>query len=869
MAYFSIYWLRHYDEIPKEDQERTFSGTGKDIDWIKRKGIYPAGLQCIGDKGRPPNVFGGVKEMPPGQSCTHIYVSKNGTVYYFEDLKDWEYNAESNNGSNDYRGSEDDGGYGGSKDVSDYLLGGSANNNNYTYTPPPPATASLPVIDKKYLTGTVDVTGSNPDPAIFNYPKHKFKDVTELYNDPDWFDKNIKNDWDKKDKDSGKDDGGASGGASGGPSGGRHGGTGGTSKGPSGKECKCDHDDEDEEEDDEKHRPVTTTKEKTNDKQTVDDCQSWRTTQPAPKWRPSETPARRPLADTEKDLAIQAVKEELKGKYRSGFGDEYDFGERIEYYKSLGYEIILNVDMGKEYEEVVEGNGWNGGHDYKITKEDPYYIRNYQEVIARGDDNTKRWMIINAEGVRNLDGTVSMSYWHSESIPYDYEKDDWDRCPSEKRKKEEGTGGTGKTSVGDKKHHCKCDDKGGTDSPSGHGGTHKHSGVSGGPSGKKKECKPAADVKDKDVTDKCKITSDKDVTNKSNVADAGRVTDKGNVAKPDKTRNDSNPDDEENEKPTYYYDPPNPLDKKRYLVQPEPEFTPSPGPDCEKLKYKPNYNTTKLALDFVEDKDLFDKFYKKLKNAKLCNDNKTLSDKSVYLLIGLISIEGTWGKPGQSFNYYGLKENGKKLTFTEFDLGFNKFISELQKKWPNFVELLCSGDEFNSDQINKSLNSGPYIKLGLPPYCYDNDDLEKIKEPLKLERLQDDGSTKMEGMRDYGHALIDQIRTVFNIRMGVNEKKIEELQKKIESLKKQLKAKEKSKYGPWTIKSMKLIDDEIQNLKKQIEDTEKEIADLECNNKKISEEVNICDTKNKKSPNKTNQEPKRDVIYGKSILKVY
>ncbi len=88
-------------------------------------------------------------------------------------------------------------------------------------------------------------------------------------------------------------------------------------------------------------------------------------------------------------------------------------------------------------------------------------------------------------------------------------------------------------------------------------------------------------------------------------------------------------------------------------------------------------------------------------------------------------------------NYWGMGDAGAtRIYYSSFEAGLNDFIHDLSSRWPNAVGLLESGD-FNSDDMNSGLNSGPYHKY--PAY---NDDPD---------------ASQSSGFQDYAGMILNQV----------------------------------------------------------------------------------------------------------------
>jgi len=422
MAYFSLYWLKHYDEInkasPPWDQNNAHGYPLKDLEWMKQKGIYKAGIQCDGDPGKPYNLFGGVEG-----GCNTIWVSKNGTVYYYKDLKDLDVGGKTEDPTFGQNRSK----YQVENDTDQPQFGKNKININNVPT-------VLPVVKTNPVLDNRDVTGNNNDPNQNKYPRHQFRDIEDLYKDFEERASSI------KDRNSG-----GTGMPSRGPSGGRSAGTGGTSKGPSGHKCKCDdHKIEEDSKERDRKAPVNTTKEQSTDKSDLDDCAAKNVTRSAPNTPVSKTQVRDPLTDTEKERVVNTIMDQLQDEEHSDSEwRNVKVVDIVAEYKKYGYEVDLNLDVAKETEEDIDLNfnrtgSSSGAKSNRKSKTkvntDLEYIRNFKTKLADGSKKNERFVIFNVKATVHTDGSVSLNnVHHIESVPNDGTAH-FDDCENEKEK---------------------------------------------------------------------------------------------------------------------------------------------------------------------------------------------------------------------------------------------------------------------------------------------------------------------------------------------------------------------------------------------------------------------------------------------------
>lgn len=706
MSYFSLYWLKHYDEIPKVDPSQNLNTQIKDVEWMRDRGIYYAGCQSEGDPGRPANIFGGVHEISTPSECLNIWVSKKGTVYYFDDLKDLDNNSEEDS-NNSYNQTN--------RWVPRY-----SNVTDYNSI----QNQVLPVNNVNNVINTLDTTGNNLDLNRFGFPRHKFRDVTELYKDSDA-------EW-GQDMGDGKVNSGSSGGTSRGPSGGSNERSGGISGGPSGGDCKCDDADNDEENSKEREikAPVSATKEQATDTSNLRDCDSWRVTNKPSKWPVAKTLVRDPLPDTEKERVIKTVIDELyTGTHQDSSWQEVDFANLIEEYKELGYGVELRMDVDKETDETIEDDTRWGGigsvdtyNNTVSTKKTQYnYINDYHTKLAEGADDSKRSVTIDVRPTVHPDGTVSIGIvGHFETVPHDQDSGDFDACPSEKNKNENATvknGGTGATSVGVRpskaKKDCKCDDKdGGTGSPSGYAGTDDYSGIGGGPSGKnkKEDCEPNLDPTIEDVTPKNKVINKDSVTPKDEVTDSNLVTDTPMVA----TNKFA---------PVQY----SKIPRARFIYSPD-DFDPqaeSSGKKVEAKKTNDSCDASKVLDNVKNNAWWIDWFDKEGYNMYIAAKGYGLTTMGALMVLAqaykeTVTTPYKRKSSMKSHNWWGLKGGGSEFKFKDVKEGVNTLLKNMNKKWPYYYQLLKINSVPTPDDVNRGLKIDPYF-IENESYCPDCD----------------------------------------------------------------------------------------------------------------------------------------------------
>lgn len=162
---------------------------------------------------------------------------------------------------------------------------------------------------------------------------------------------------------------------------------------------------------------------------------------------------------------------------------------------------------------------------------------------------------------------------------------------------------------------------------------------------------------------------------------------------------------------------------------------------------------------------------------------------NAYLIVAQSAAEAGY-ENAVSNNYFGIGGVNKK-SYKSFNECFIDFQILINSKWPNYFNILKTAN-LDSDQINKALNSGPYIK----PYNWFKDSLFSYNldldnhEPLKLKVYNQYDRKKetyndndiifknvpvriMSGIKNYGRLILSTYETVIKIAIEYYDYKYE------------------------------------------------------------------------------------------------